>query len=106
MRITKTRNAMSEEPETTAQLIRAMSALLRNFLAIWKELEGCGIQTVSLPGRRRTVGEDVALVTAASCAADLDPTHAVGAVVDLCQVFFVERRVERGPACSRIELVL
>ena len=78
---------------------------LRDFFAFFKEFERRGIQAISLSGWRRAVGEDVALMAAAAGTADLDPPHAIGIVLDVCQMFLVKRAVERRPASSRVEFM-
>lgn len=85
--------------------VKVFSRSLGNVFALFEELERGGIKTVTLPGWRRAVGEDMSLMPAASCAADLDPPHAVGVVFDVCQVVFVERPVERRPARTGFEFV-
>src|SRR6185437_2257507 len=55
-------------------------------------------------GRRRAVGEDVALVAAAARAGRLDAHHAVGDVLDPLHMRLVEGRPEGGPAGAALEL--
>src|SRR6185437_1460561 len=55
-------------------------------------------------GRRRAVGEDVALVAAAARAGRLDAHHAVGDVLDPLHMRLVEGGPERRPAGAALEL--
>ena len=82
------------------------SVFLRDLVALWEEFQRRRIQAVSLSGRRRAIGKDMALMAAASRAADLDPAHAVAGVLDLVEMVFIERRIERRPAGARIEFML
>lgn len=79
--------------------------LLRDLFAVGEELERGGVEAKSLTGGRRAVWEDVALVAAASRAANLGAAHAVAVVVDVAEVFLIERRVERRPARAGIKFV-
>ena len=80
--------------------------LLVNIFAVLKKLEACGIEAIPLAGRRRAVGEDVALVAAAAGAANFDTTHSVGIVFDICEMLFVKRCVERRPAGAGVKLFI
>ena len=63
------------------------------------------VDAVTLAGRGRAVGEDVALVPAAARADDLVADHAVAGVADRGQVAFGDRRGEARPARPAVELL-
>src|SRR4051794_23402776 len=79
--------------------------LLRYFLPVFKKCKRGRIETVTLSGWRRTVGENMSLVSAASCAADLDSAHPVAAVFNILEMVLIERPIKRWPACTGIEFV-
>jgi hypothetical protein len=70
------------------------------------ELQRHRIDAVAQPGRRRAVGEEVALVAVAAGAAGLDAHHAVGASCTAVTCASSIGRVEAGPAGAALELGL
>src|SRR6185369_10793720 len=62
------------------------------------------IDAVALAGRRRAVGEDMALVRAAAGADDFRSDHAVAGVANVFQVVGAERLSEARPAGAAFEL--
>src|SRR5579864_1542819 len=85
------------EPVAAAQSVGEGAAVLH-------ELQRDRVDAIAQPGRRRAVGEDVALVAVAAGAAGLDPDHAVADIAHGDHVPLVERRVEAGPAGAALEL--
>ncbi len=76
------------------------------FVAIGDEAQRHRIDAVALPGRRRAVGEDVALVAVAAGAAGLDAHHAIADVAHGADVGRIDRRIEARPAGAAFELGL
>ena len=68
------------------------------------EREADRIDAIALAGRRRAVGEDVALVRAAAGADDLGADHAVAGVADGLEVPLGEGLGEARPAGAALEL--
>ena len=58
-------------------------ALLWNFLSLGEKLQRGRVQAVAPAGRRRAIRENVALVAAAACTADLYPAHTVAVILDV-----------------------
>src|SRR5690606_25240275 len=60
---------------------------------------------VALPGRRRSVGEDMAKIAVAPRAADLGADHPAGAVLDLNDGVLGDWPCARRATCSRLGLL-
>ena len=85
---------------------RPFSCFLRDLRAFLEEFQRSRIEAIALSGRGRAVGKYVALMAAASCTTDLDPSHTVTGVFDIRQMLLVEWSVKRRPPGSAVELVL
>ena len=85
-------------------IILAAAELVGQRLARGREIEADRIDAIALAGRRRAVGEDMALVRAAAGADDLVADHAVAAVADSGEMPVGERLGEAWPAGAAFEL--
>src|SRR5205085_3811082 len=84
---------------------RAPAELIGQRLALRRELEADRIDAIALAGRRRPVGEHMALVGAAASTHDLDPDHAVTGVADGLQMPLGEGCGEARPTGAALELL-
>ena len=82
----------------------APAELVGQPLSRWSEREAHRIDAITLPGRRRTVGEDMALVRPAPGAHDFRADHSVTVVADVFEVPLRERLGEAWPAGAALEL--
>src|SRR5512145_933129 len=93
---------LSPRPRLSFRL--AAGELVGEQLALWRELQRHRVDAIALAARRRPVGEDVALVSAAAGADDLGADHAVAGVADGAEVIFRKRSREARPARAALEL--
>src|SRR5438477_1507923 len=82
----------------------AAAELVGQPLARRREVETDRVDAKALAGRRRAVGEDMALVTAAAGADDLGSDHTVAGVADRLQMSLGERLGEARPTGAALEL--
>src|SRR6478672_9301992 len=99
-----TRSAGAAELLCRLAFGRAAAELVGERFASRREGQADRVDAVTLAGRRRAVGEDVALVRAAAGADDLGPDHAVAGVADGREVPLSERLGKARPAGAALEL--
>jgi hypothetical protein len=58
-------------------------SVLRYIVTVSKELQRCRVQAIPASRWRGAVWKDMALMTAAACAADLNASHSVAIISDL-----------------------
>src|SRR5205823_3284010 len=95
-----------DRPSTLHRLAfgRAAAQPVGQVLARRSEIQADGIDAVTLAGRRRAVGEDMTLMSAATSAHDLGSGHAVARIADGSKVAFGEWLGEARPAGAALEL--
>src|SRR5690606_25088745 len=77
-----------------------------HFLTFLVELQRCGIQTVSLACRRRTIGKHMPQMRAASRAVDFRAHHAVTAIYLPADMLGIKVTIKTRPAGAGVKLML
>ena len=78
--------------------------LVGQAISLGREFERSGVDAIAQASRWRTVGKNMALVSAASSADDLSADHAVTGIANLSQMATGKRCSETRPASAAIEL--